>query len=75
MVEINGSWCMLVDTEFVAMQPRPNGDHIVFRSIEVHDSLVFMVDPSYRAIEEPAGQPLVRLGPEESPDSVGQSAR
>ncbi len=35
---ITGSWCYFIDTEFVAMQPRPNGDHMVFRNVDIHGS-------------------------------------
>lgn len=35
---ITGSWCIFVDTVFNGMQPRPNGDHMIFRNVEVTGS-------------------------------------
>ena len=34
---ITGSWCYFVDTKFVRVQPRPTGDHMVFRNVEIRD--------------------------------------
>ena len=35
---ITGSWCFFVDTKFLRTQPRPQGDHIVFRNVEISNN-------------------------------------
>jgi hypothetical protein len=33
--EVQGSWCIFIDTKFNNMQVRTSGDHLVFRNVEI----------------------------------------
>ncbi|MBT8081119.1 MAG: right-handed parallel beta-helix repeat-containing protein [Gammaproteobacteria bacterium] len=35
---ISGSWCYFIGTEFRSVQPRPQGDHMVFRNVDIHSN-------------------------------------
>mgnify|MGYP001823555065 CR=1 FL=1 len=35
---ISGSWCYFIGTEFSSTQPRPQGDHMVFRNVNIHSN-------------------------------------
>ncbi|MBT8081118.1 MAG: right-handed parallel beta-helix repeat-containing protein [Gammaproteobacteria bacterium] len=35
---ISGSWCYFIGTEFNSVQPRPQGDHMVLRNVDIHSN-------------------------------------